>query len=99
MALFPCPGCIPPLLHLLAHKRCAVSQLASCVLSALAEGGMSRDKLCQDTALLAMMRCLQANHCATVTLGEAMAAPDLTLIHETPHTLGATARGYLPFVC
>ncbi|KAG2439948.1 hypothetical protein HXX76_004067 [Chlamydomonas incerta] len=62
-------GCIQPLLHLLSHKRCAVSQQASCVLSALAEGGMSRDKLCQDTALLALLRVLNANHCITVTLG------------------------------
>ncbi|KAG2454716.1 hypothetical protein HYH02_000553 [Chlamydomonas schloesseri] len=62
-------GCIPPLLHLLSHKRCAVSQQASCVLSALAEGGLSRDKLCQDTALLALLRVLNANHCVTVTLG------------------------------
>ncbi|GLC40292.1 hypothetical protein PLESTM_001045300 [Pleodorina starrii] len=43
--------------------------LASCVLSALAEGGLSRDKLCQDTALLAMMRVLQTNHCVVVTIG------------------------------
>ncbi|KXZ44745.1 hypothetical protein GPECTOR_63g7 [Gonium pectorale] len=62
-------GCIPPLLHLLNHKRCAVSQSASCVLSALAEGGLSRDKLCQDTALLAMLRVLHTNHCVVVTLG------------------------------
>lgn len=28
-------------------------------------------KLCQDTALLAMLRVLQANHCVVVTMGEA----------------------------
>ncbi|GLC40291.1 hypothetical protein PLESTB_001598200 [Pleodorina starrii] len=67
--LFFAAGCIPPLLHLLSHKRCGVSQSASCVLSALAEGGLSRDKLCQDTALLAMMRVLQTNHCVVVTIG------------------------------
>ncbi|PNH02660.1 hypothetical protein TSOC_011339, partial [Tetrabaena socialis] len=67
--IFFASGCIPPLLHLLNHKRCAVSQSASCVLSSLAEGGLSRDKLCQDTALLAMLRVLQNNHCVVVTLG------------------------------
>ncbi|KAG2495387.1 hypothetical protein HYH03_006655 [Edaphochlamys debaryana] len=67
--MFFASGCIPPLLHLLNHKRCAISQSASCVLSALSEGGLSRDKLCQDTALLAMLRVLQAGHCVVVTLG------------------------------
>ncbi|GFR42133.1 hypothetical protein Agub_g2979 [Astrephomene gubernaculifera] len=67
--MFYAAGCIPPLLHLLSHKRSDVSQSASCVLSALSEGGLSRDKLCQDTALLAMLRVLQANHSVVVTLG------------------------------
>ncbi|GLI59597.1 hypothetical protein VaNZ11_001526 [Volvox africanus] len=67
--LLDASGCIPPLLHLLSHKRCGISQAASCVLSVLAEGGVPRVKLCQDMALLAMMRVLQTNHCVVVTIG------------------------------
>jgi hypothetical protein len=62
-------GVTMPLLQLLNHSCCAVAESASCVLSALAEGGLSRDKLCQEEPLLAMLRCLQARTCVTVTIG------------------------------
>lgn len=67
--MFYASGCIAPLLALLSDTNCTLAQSASCVLSALSEGGLSRDKLCQDTALLALLRVLKTNHCVMVTIG------------------------------
>lgn len=72
--MFYASGCIAPLLALLGSANCGLAQSASCILSALAEGGLSRDKLCQDTALLPMMRALKANHCVVVTIGACLVA-------------------------
>jgi len=59
--LFMAAGAIPPLLALLLHPVKSVAVTATCVISCLSDVGLSREQLCQEPALVALMRTLQHN--------------------------------------
>ena len=70
--MFAGAGAIPPLLSLLVNQVKSLSVTAACILSSLSEAGLSREQLCQDPALVAMLRtlqvCMGAKHCMACTL-------------------------------
>lgn len=68
--MFYAAGAVAPLLAALSDPRCAISSKAAFVLGSLSEGGLPRDKLCQEPAVLSMLRVLAVNHCVEVTIGE-----------------------------
>lgn len=59
--MFMAAGAIPPLLALLLHPVRTVAVTATCIISCLSDVGFSRDQLCQEQALVSLLRTLQHN--------------------------------------
>lgn len=62
-------GCLPPVLSLLSSTTTRIASCASSLLAILAEGGLSRDKLCEAPVLVVLLRVLRSKTCTDVQIG------------------------------